>query len=131
MKAIIRNSVLSLLILCASGAAQAANDADDLLPKFDMEKLCTRAIQQTWTSTRSYAACVGSEQQAYDELRASWTSLAAKTRVFCDKVSRSLDSSYVTLQECIRGESQSDSYEAHLQAMSQRSSAFGQAAPPR
>lgn len=131
MNAMNRNIALALLLLCASGAVHADNSADSLLPKFDVEKHCTRAMQGTWTATRTHAGCVDAERQAYDELKTSWTSLTEKTRVFCDKVSRSLDHSYSTLQDCVRSESQSDNYEAHLQAMTQRSSAFKQALPAR
>jgi hypothetical protein len=131
MHAMNRRIALALLLLGASGVARADNGEDNTLPKFDVEKHCTRAMQGTWSLTRTHAGCVHAEQQAYDALKTSWTSLAEQTRVFCGKVSRTVDNSYSTLQDCVKSESQSDDYEAHLQAMTQHSSAFRQAAPAR
>lgn len=126
-----RKIAFALLLIGSAGVAHADAELDSSLPKFDVEKHCARALQGTWSLTRTRAGCLHAEKQAYDQLKTSWMDLPMETRVFCGKVSRTVDNSYATLQECVTTESGSDNFEAHLRAMAQQSSAFRQPPPKR
>jgi hypothetical protein len=130
MPSIRRAAFLLFALSCATAAAAPVHPTpahpapDDALPAFDMAKHCARATQGAWSYSKNQGTCEQSERAAYDALKASWASLDADTRIYCNKVAHDVDGSYATLADCIQTESQSDDYEAHLRAMAQHSSAF-------
>lgn len=48
-----------------------------------------------------YSGCLEMEQDSYNKLKRSWSSLAEKTQKYCDRVAKTSGGSYMLLDGCI------------------------------
>lgn len=85
-------------LLCTSAAAQS-------LPRYDVEAYCQQVADVSGGSSMIYNGCIKMEQEAYNDLKASWSAISSTTKSYCDEVARVSDGSYSILKGCIEMES--------------------------
>lgn len=71
------------------------------LPRYDVEAYCTTVSEFSGGSRMIFNGCIELEQEAYDELRATWAALPERTRSYCQEVARFGGNSYSMLQGCV------------------------------
>lgn len=95
-----RRLLIAGAIMSCSFPAVAQN-----VPRYDVEKYCQRVASAVGGSAQIENACISQEQEAYDGLKSSWASVAAKTQAYCDKVARAVGGTYQIMATCIEQES--------------------------
>ena len=100
MSTVLPIAALGSLLLFASAAS-----AQDL-PRYDVEAYCTTVSDFSGGSRMIFNGCIELEQEAYDELRATWAGLPGQARRYCDEVARVTGGSYSILQGCIELETE-------------------------
>lgn len=97
-------AVLGTTIALSSFGAAAAE-----LPRYDPPRYCETVSDVSGGSRMIYNGCIQMEQEAYDALKSTWSTLSNRTKTYCDEVARSSDSSYSILKGCIDMESDASS----------------------
>jgi hypothetical protein len=94
--------IVALFVL--AGAAQA----ETILPTYPVEKWCDQVSRSVGArSEMIYGGCIDQEQNSYNELKASWTTLSNHTQTWCDQVAKATGSgSYMILKGCVEQETQ-------------------------
>lgn len=84
---------LSYLVVAPLAAAE--------MPRYSVELYCEQVAEVSGGSAMIYNGCIELEQDAYNELRALWASIATRIREYCDDVARISGGSYAILDGCI------------------------------
>lgn len=87
---------IALLLMAAPAAAQ------DAVPRYDVDALCTAAAGTLGNSAFAKSACYEQEQSSYDGLKARWDAVPAEVKTTCQKIAAWTGSgSYIVLGGCV------------------------------
>ena len=93
---ILRIASLTYASFFMSSVALAAD-----LPRYDVEKHCSRVASISGSSAMIKNGCMDMEQEAYDKLKPLWASIPGKTQQHCGQVAKVSGGSYSILEGCI------------------------------
>lgn len=79
------------------------------IPRYDPEAYCKKVANVSGGSSMIYSGCIDMEQDSYNKLKLSWSSLAEKTQKYCDRVAKTSGGSYMLLDGCIDMETEAAS----------------------
>lgn len=82
--------------ILASGSAVA-----DTIPRYDPPAYCKSVSEVSGGSQMIFNGCIEMEQDAYNELKSSWSALPSKTQSYCDEVARVSGGSYSIFKGCV------------------------------
>lgn len=100
MKTASKSAIYAFIIAICIPVLSHAGD----IPRYDVDKHCTKVAQTSGNSNMIYNGCIEMEQTAYDSIRQLWASIPEKTQSHCNKVASSSGGSYSILQGCINME---------------------------
>ena len=101
---VIMRVILGVTILVGCLFSSQAKSTE--IPKYDANSWCNKVAHSVGGySEMIMAGCLSEEQESYDTLSVSWSSLPDHTRDWCDKVARSSgNGSYTILSGCVQME---------------------------
>lgn len=74
------------------------------IPRYDVPARCRQVAEVSGGSSMIYNGCMEMEQEAYDTLKTSWSSIPSRMRSYCDEVGQVSGGSYTILTGCIEME---------------------------
>ncbi len=93
---------IAIMITVAALSLSPPTASAQSIPRYNPAAHCEVVADTASGSRVIYNGCMQMEQEAYNDLKGSWSELSAKTRSHCDKVARSGGKgTYAILKGCI------------------------------
>lgn len=95
----ILKAILLIAVTIVAAAISLAHAQD--IPRYDVSAYCNQVADVSGGSSVIYNGCIDLEQDAYDDLKVAWPSIAPRSLSYCNDVAQISGGSYVILQGCI------------------------------
>jgi hypothetical protein len=78
--------------------------AAESIPRYEVPAYCQQVADVSGGSSMIYNGCIDMEQEAYNALKTSWSSVPSRMRRYCDDVGKVSGGSYSILKGCVEME---------------------------